>query len=61
MDAVAVEYLIFFLTALPVGSLICDLGKRGPVNERRPYFTQKSMSKWPPPPTWYVTVICNKR
>ena len=61
MDAVPVEYLMLFLIALPLGSLICDLGKRGTVNERRSYFTQKSMSKWPPPPTWYVTVICNTR
>jgi hypothetical protein len=45
MDAVPVENLMFFLIALPVGSLICDLGKRGRDSEKRPSLTQKSMSK----------------
>jgi hypothetical protein len=59
MDTVPVEYLMFFRIAPPSGSLICDLGKSGNVREKRCHFTQKSMSKWPPPPTWYVTVIWN--
>jgi hypothetical protein len=59
MDVVPVEYLMFFLIALPSGSLICDPDKNGKVRREICYFTQKSMSKWPPPPTWYVTVIWN--
>ena len=59
MDTVPVEYLMFFLIAPPSGSEIYDLDERGKVNEKRDHITQKSMSKWPPPPTWYVTVIWN--
>ena len=51
MDVVPVEYLMFFLIAPPSGSLICKLHKGGKVREGRCHFTQKSMSKWPPPPT----------
>jgi hypothetical protein len=59
MDTVPVEYLMFFLSALPSGLDSCDLGKTRGVSERRTYLTQKSTSRWPPPPTWYVTVIWN--
>lgn len=58
MDTVPVEYLMFFLIALPSGSVIYDLDEHGKgIGKKRSYITQKSMSKWPPPPTWYVTVI----
>jgi hypothetical protein len=51
MDEVPVEYRMFFLIAPPSGSLICDVHKSGKAKEKKGYFTQKSMSKWPPPPT----------
>ena len=46
---------------VPVG--IADLQEtclRGGRARKQKMLTQKSMSRWPPPPTWYVTVIWNK-
>jgi len=52
MDTVPVEYLMFFRIAFPSGLLTYTKhGKWREESKKQEMLTQKSMSRWPPPPT----------